>query len=56
MDLLTLVQYFDALKDIRADAGSKVILVPHSPGVLGDLTQQIQTAVAVGGEINSADK
>lgn len=54
MDLLTLVQYFDALKDIGADAGSKVILVPHSPGVLGDLISQIQTAVTIGNEISSA--
>lgn len=53
MDLLTLVQYFDALKDIGAGAGSKVILVPHSPGVIGDLTRQIQEAVSVGHEMSS---
>ena len=55
MDLLMVTQHFDMLKDIGANAGSKVILLPYSPGAVGDLTQQMRDAIFIGTEMSEPD-
>jgi regulator of protease activity HflC (stomatin/prohibitin superfamily) len=47
MALVLMTQYFDTLKDIGATAKSNTIMMPHSPGALGDLSQQIMSAMVV---------
>jgi len=47
INLLLLVQYMDTLKDIAANTRSNTLFLPHSPGALGDLFQQIRNAVLV---------
>lgn len=45
MNLVLMTQYFDTLKEIGATARSNTILIPHSPGSLGDLTHQMRDAM-----------
>lgn len=45
MNLVLMTQYFDMLKEIGASSRSNAILIPHSPGNLSSLTEQIRTAM-----------
>ncbi|MEJ2123322.1 MAG: SPFH domain-containing protein [Alphaproteobacteria bacterium] len=45
MNLVLMTQYFDTLKEVGASAKSNTLVVPHSPGVLTDLTGQIRNAL-----------
>lgn len=47
MMMVLMTQYFDALKDV-AQAESNTILIPHSPGVVNDISSQIRESVMVG--------
>jgi regulator of protease activity HflC (stomatin/prohibitin superfamily) len=48
MLLILLTQYFDMLKELGAESQVNTVMLPHSPGGLNDLTQQIISAMAVG--------
>jgi regulator of protease activity HflC (stomatin/prohibitin superfamily) len=50
LNLVLLTQYFDTLKEIGMSAGSKVILTPHAPGGMTDITEQLRTAIIQGSE------
>ena len=45
MNLVLMTQYFDTLKEIGASSRSNTILIPHSPGHLANLTEQMRTAM-----------
>jgi regulator of protease activity HflC (stomatin/prohibitin superfamily) len=45
MNLVLMTQYFDMLKEIGASARSNAILIPHSPGNLNALQDQIRNAM-----------
>ncbi len=45
MNLVLMTQYFDMLKEIGASSRSNAILIPHSPGHLSSLTDQIRNAM-----------
>jgi hypothetical protein len=45
MNLVLMTQYFDMLKEIGASTRSTAILIPHSPGHLSTLTDQIRNAM-----------
>jgi regulator of protease activity HflC (stomatin/prohibitin superfamily) len=45
MNLVMMTQYFDTLKEIGASSRSNAILIPHSPGNLASLTEQMRTAM-----------
>jgi len=45
MNLVLMTQYFDMLKEIGASTRSNAILIPHSPGHLTNLTDQIRDAM-----------
>ncbi|HWO17365.1 MAG TPA: SPFH domain-containing protein [Kofleriaceae bacterium] len=45
MNLVLMTQYFDMLKEIGASSRSNAILIPHSPGNLSALTDQIRNAM-----------
>lgn len=44
MDLILMTQYFDAIKDIGTNSHTSTIFLPHSPGAVGDIQNQIRTA------------
>lgn len=45
MNLVLMTQYFDTLKEIGASSTTNTILIPHSPGNLSDLSDQIRNAM-----------
>ena len=45
MNLVLMTQYFDMLKEIGASSRTNAILIPHSPGNLASLTEQMRTAM-----------
>jgi hypothetical protein len=45
MNLVLMTQYFDMLKEIGGSSRTNAILIPHSPGHLVSLTEQMRTAM-----------
>lgn len=45
MDMVLLIQYIDTLKEIGATSKSNVVFIPHSPGGLSSLGEQIRETV-----------
>ncbi|MDQ3363938.1 MAG: SPFH domain-containing protein [Myxococcota bacterium] len=45
MNLVLMTQYFDMLKEIGASSRTNAILIPHSPGNVASLTEQIRNAM-----------
>jgi hypothetical protein len=56
MQLVLLTQYFDTMKEIGVSAGSKVILMPHTPGGMTDIAQELRQAIITGNEAAKTDK
>ena len=53
MNLVLMTQYFDMLKEIGASSRSNAILIPHSPGNLSALTEQIRNAMVEADQITA---
>ncbi len=51
MSLVLMTQYFDTLKEVGASAKSNTILIPHSPGYMQDLSEQLRNAIIVGNQV-----
>jgi regulator of protease activity HflC (stomatin/prohibitin superfamily) len=56
MQLVLLTQYFDTLKEIGVSSGSKVILLPHAPGGMTDISEQLRSAIITGNEASKPEK
>lgn len=54
MSLVLLTQYFDTLKELGHASNSNTILLPHTPGGMTDLAEQIRNAMIVGNEISKS--
>ena len=54
MNLILMTQYFDTLKDLGDNSKTNTILMPHSPGYLGDLASQIRNAVITANQVDVA--
>ena len=52
MNLVLMTQYFDMLKEIGASTKSTAILIPHSPGHLSSLSEQIRNAMIEAEQVN----
>jgi regulator of protease activity HflC (stomatin/prohibitin superfamily) len=50
MNLVLLTQYFDTIKDIGQTGKTNTILMPHSPGGMTDISNQIRDAFIVANE------
>lgn len=48
--LVLLTQYFDTMKEIGVSAGSKVILMPHTPAGMTDIADQLSQSIITGAE------
>ncbi len=55
MNLILMTQYFDTLKDLGQSSKTNTILIPHSPGHLGDLAAQLRDAMIAAGEVKSLE-
>lgn len=51
MNLVLMTQYFDTIKDIGASSKSNTILIPHSPGGMADVSDQMRNAVITGNAV-----
>ncbi|MDR1609270.1 MAG: SPFH domain-containing protein [Holosporales bacterium] len=45
MDMVLIIQYIDTLKDIGANSKSNVVFVPHSPGNLSSISDQLRESI-----------
>jgi regulator of protease activity HflC (stomatin/prohibitin superfamily) len=45
MSLVLLTQYYDMLTDVGRHSNNNTILIPHSPGAVGDFQEQILTSL-----------
>jgi regulator of protease activity HflC (stomatin/prohibitin superfamily) len=45
MNLVLMTQYFDTLKEVGANSRTNTILIPHSPGALSTLMEQVRNAM-----------
>ena len=39
---MMVTQYFDTLRDLGGSAGGNTVFIPHQPGAIGDITNQIR--------------
>jgi regulator of protease activity HflC (stomatin/prohibitin superfamily) len=51
MNLVLMTQYFDTLKEIGMSGKGSTILMPHSPGGMGDISEQMRNAIITGNEV-----
>lgn len=52
MNLVLMTQYFDTLKDIGLSGKSNTILIPHSPGGMDDISEQMRNAIITANEVS----
>lgn len=52
MNLVLMTQYFDTLKEIGLSGKSNTILIPHSPGGMGDISEQMRNAIITANEVD----
>lgn len=53
LKLVLMTQYFDTMKEIGISSGSKVILVPHTPGGMSDIAEQLRSAIISANEVKT---
>lgn len=51
MNLVLMTQYFDTLKEIGLSSKTNTILIPHSPGGMGDISDQMRDAIITANEV-----
>ena len=56
MNLVLMTQYFDTLKEIGASARTNAILIPHSPGSLAGLSEQIRNAMIEANQVSQTGR
>ena len=56
MNLILMTQYFDTLKDLGNASNTNTILIPHSPGAVGDLATQLRDAVITGNAVSGGGR
>ena len=50
LKLVLMTQYFDTMKDIGVSSGAKVILMPHTPGGMADIADQLRASIITANE------
>ncbi|XP_057832334.2 hypersensitive-induced reaction 1 protein isoform X2 [Cryptomeria japonica] len=48
MDMVLVTQYFDTMKEIGANSKSSAVFIPHGPGAVHDVAQQIRDGLLQG--------
>ena len=56
MNLVMMTQYFDTIKEVGNASKSNTILIPHSPGGMHDLSEQIRNAMITANEVEKHGK
>jgi regulator of protease activity HflC (stomatin/prohibitin superfamily) len=55
MEMVLLIQYIDTLKEIAGSSKSNVIFVPHSPGNVSDLANQLRESIIIGQQMSKME-
>lgn len=55
MNLVLMTQYFDTLKEIGLSSKNNTIMIPHSPGGMGDISEQMRNAIITANEVNGGN-
>jgi regulator of protease activity HflC (stomatin/prohibitin superfamily) len=53
LNLVMITQYFDTIKDLGASSSTNTILIPHSPGTVADIMDQIRNSVITANQVGS---
>lgn len=53
MGMIMMTQYFDTIKELATTGKATTILIPHSPGSVGDVASQIRNAMISASEIHA---
>lgn len=51
MNLVLMTQYFDTLKEIGLSSKNNTIMIPHGPGGMGDISEQMRNAVITANQV-----
>ncbi len=54
MNLVLMTQYFDTIKDIGLSSKTNTILIPHQPGGMNDISEQMRNAIITANEVTKA--
>lgn len=54
MNLVLMTQYFDTLKEIGLSSKTNTILIPHSPGGMGDISDQMRDAIITANQVTNS--
>jgi regulator of protease activity HflC (stomatin/prohibitin superfamily) len=52
MSLVLMTQYFDTLKEVGAQAKTNTLMIPNSPGAVGDFMSQIQASMTASNQVS----
>lgn len=52
MDMIMITQYFDTLKDMGANSRTNTIFIPHQPGGISDLSNQLRQGIMEASVVN----
>jgi len=55
LNAVLMTQYFDMLKELGASSATNTILLPHSPGNIGQLATQIQDSLIVASKVSQLE-
>lgn len=53
MNLVLMTQYFDTLKEIGADSKTNTLLIPHGPGAIQSLSDQLREAMITANSVKN---
>ncbi|MBL8122228.1 SPFH domain-containing protein [Candidatus Saccharibacteria bacterium] len=56
MNLVMMTQYFDTIKELGLNGKNSTILIPHGPGGMTDMSDQIRNAMITAEQVNKAQK
>ncbi len=56
MNLVMMTQYFDTIKDLGLSGKNSTILIPHGPGGMTDMSDQIRNAMITAEQVNKSHK
>ncbi len=56
MNLVMMTQYFDTIKELGLSGKNSTILIPHGPGGMTDMQEQIRNAMITAEQVNKAHK
>jgi hypothetical protein len=48
MDMVLVTQYFDTMKEIGASSRNSTVFIPHGPGAVRDVADQIRNGLLQG--------